>query len=406
MSKDLKDLIDEAEEEQQSRAYLEKTIENLKIEVTKLKNKLEAQKTSFKIEPVKYIEEHGESEEIKILKDMISTLTQKVEQKNDEKEQLQKTVKDLTLELDKVKESLSDTIKDEMLSRTQNSLNTLIQDYGKLENENKSLKNKLFKLEKEIEQTTQALTGEKSESAINEQLKNEIFSLEQKISSLVKTNKLLKDDLEALSTKEDYVEGLDRIVNSLKKNNLDLEEENRNLSEKLEILKREKLKMFKYESKISDLNRQIEELQRKNQELRQKDSILLAKTITALQIHDKQEAQIPKPKLTRPIQISKVSHEEKEEKLFEMEPEILKELKQETEPITPKIEDTSKFVLKSAEVLESEENGVTRKWQCPKCGNNNKAKIREIDDKTRLIYAYPKIYGKKYQCGQCAAEWR
>lgn len=406
MSKDLKDLIDEAEEEQQSRAYLEKTIEKLKFEVTKLKNKLEAQKTSLKIEPVKHIEERSESEEIKILKDMILTLTQKVEQKNDEKEQLQKKVEDLTLELDDVKESLSDTIKDEMLSRTQNSLNALIQDYGKLENENKSLKEKLFELEKEIGQSTQALTSEISESPINEQLKSEIFSLEQKISSLVKTNKLLKEDLEALSTKKDSVENLDRIVDTLKKNNLELEEENRNLSEKLDVLKREKLKMLKYESKISDLNRQIEKLQRKNRELREKDSILLAKTITALQLHDKKEAQIPKPKLTKPIQISEVSHEEKEEKVFEMEQEPLKGLEEEIKTTTTKIADTSELVLKSSEILESEEGEIIRKWQCPKCGNNNKAQIREIDDKTRLIYAYPKIYGKKYQCGQCAAEWR
>jgi len=404
MSKDLKDLIDEAEEEQQSRAYLEKTIEKLKTEVTKLKNKLEAQKTSLKIEPVKHVEEQSESEEIEILKDMISTLSQKVEQKSDEKEQLQKKVEDLTLELDEVKESLSDTIKDEMLTRTQNSLNTLIQDYGKLENENKSLKNRLSELEEQIRQSTQALMGEKSESTIDDQLKTEIFSLEQKISSLMKTNILLKEDLEALSTKKDSVESLDRIVNTLKKNNLELEEENRNLSEKLDALKREKLKMFKYESKISDLNRQIEVLQKKNQELRHKDSILLAKTITALQIHDKKEEQIPK--LTKPIQISEVSPEEKEEKVFGREQETLNKFEEESEIVPTQIKDTSELPLKSVEIIESEESDVIRKWQCPKCGNNNKAQIREIDDKTRLIYAYPKIYGKKYQCGQCAAEWR
>lgn len=404
MSRDLKDLIDEAEEEQESRAYLEKTIEKLKFEVTKLKNKLEAQKASFKIEPVEHIEEQSESEEIKILKDMISTLTQKLEQKNDEKEHLQKKVEDLTLELDDAKERLSDTIKDEMLLRTQNSLNTLIQDYGKLENDNKLLKKKLSELEKEIEQSTQALPSETSESPINEQLKNEVFSLEQKISSLVKTNKLLKEDLEALSTKEDSVESLDRIVDTLKKNNLELEQENRNLSEKLEVLKREKLKMLKYESKISDLNRQIEKLQRKNRELREKDSILLAKTITALQLHDKKEEQIPQ--LTKPIQISKVSTEEKDEKVLEMEQKVLQEFEEESKIKPTKINDTSERVLKSVEILKSEEGEVIRKWQCPKCGNNNKAQIREIDDRTRLIYAYPKIYAKKYQCGQCAAEWR
>ncbi|MFX1493720.1 MAG: hypothetical protein ACFFBZ_05515 [Promethearchaeota archaeon] len=403
MSRDLKDLIDEAEEEQESRAYLEKTIEKLEFEITKLRNKLEAQKASFKLEPVKHIEEQGESEEIKILKDMILTLTQKLEQKNDEKEQLQKKVEDLTLKLDDAKERLSDTIKDEMLSRTQNSLNNLIQDYGKLENENKSLKKNLFELGKELEQTSQALISEKSESSINAQLKSEIFSLEQKISNLMKTNQLLKEDLEALSTKKDSVENLDRIVETLKKSNLELEKENRILLEKLDLLKREKLKMLKYESKVTDLNRQIEKLQKINLELREKDSILLAKTITALQLHDKKDVQIPKPKLTQPIQISKVISEEKE---LELELESPKEFEGESEIITTEINDTSELVSKSVEIIESEDDEIIRKWQCPKCGNNNKAQIRELDDKTRLIYAYPKIYAKKYQCGQCAAEWR
>ncbi|MFW9947242.1 MAG: hypothetical protein ACFFDX_10485, partial [Candidatus Odinarchaeota archaeon] len=264
-------------------------------------------------------------------------------------------------------------------------------------------KKNLFELGKELEQTSQALISEKSESHIDAQLKNEIFSLEQKISNLMKTNQLLKEDLEVVSIKKDSVENLDRIVETLKKSNLELEKENRILLEKLDVLKREKLKMLKYESKVADLNRQIEKLQKINRELQEKDSILLAKTITALQLHDKKDVQIPKPKLTQPIQISKVTSEEKE---LELELESPKEFEGESEIITTEINDTSELVSKSVEIIESEDEEIIRKWQCPKCGNNNKAQIRELDDKTRLIYAYPKIYAKKYQCGQCAAEWR
>jgi len=49
--------------------------------------------------------------------------------------------------------------------------------------------------------------------------------------------------------------------------------------------------------------------------------------------------------------------------------------------------------------------GVSRR-ECPKCGNNNKPLIREILDKTHLISDYPRMYAKKYHCGECGVEWR
>ncbi len=49
--------------------------------------------------------------------------------------------------------------------------------------------------------------------------------------------------------------------------------------------------------------------------------------------------------------------------------------------------------------------GVSRR-ECPICGNSNKASIHEIIDRTHIISAYPKLYGKKYKCGQCGREWR
>ena len=49
--------------------------------------------------------------------------------------------------------------------------------------------------------------------------------------------------------------------------------------------------------------------------------------------------------------------------------------------------------------------GISRR-ECPICGNNNKALIHEIIDRTHLISSYPKLYGKKYKCGNCGREWR
>ena len=54
-------------------------------------------------------------------------------------------------------------------------------------------------------------------------------------------------------------------------------------------------------------------------------------------------------------------------------------------------------------ILEGSSEGRRR---CPKCGNANKDLIREIIDKTHIIFAYPRVYGHKYKCGQCGTEWR
>ncbi len=46
------------------------------------------------------------------------------------------------------------------------------------------------------------------------------------------------------------------------------------------------------------------------------------------------------------------------------------------------------------------------KRKCPICNNQSHRLIREVEDKSRVINAYPKMYGKKFKCGQCGAEWR
>ena len=98
-------------------------------------------------------------------------------------------------------------------------------------------------------------------------------------------------------------------------------------------------------------------------------------------------------------------------------PEKLKEIKEkpinETSPpksvetiskeSSPPKTEASAIIIESTETDDEE---TTRKWQCPHCGNTNKAQIRELDDKSRLIYSYPKIYAKKYICGQCGKEWK
>jgi len=51
------------------------------------------------------------------------------------------------------------------------------------------------------------------------------------------------------------------------------------------------------------------------------------------------------------------------------------------------------------------EKGEGRR-KCPKCDNENKMLIHESVDKSNIIMDYPRMYGKKYRCGECGIEWR
>ncbi len=44
--------------------------------------------------------------------------------------------------------------------------------------------------------------------------------------------------------------------------------------------------------------------------------------------------------------------------------------------------------------------------KCPECGIENPLMIHESVDKGNIILDYPRMYGKKYRCGECGVEWR
>jgi len=71
---------------------------------------------------------------------------------------------------------------------------------------------------------------------------------------------------------------------------------------------------------------------------------------------------------------------------------------------------TVKSPPQAAEIPDLDNIGVIEtsdgRRKCPICGNENLRQIREVEDKTKIISAYPRMYGKKFKCGQCGAEWR
>lgn len=44
--------------------------------------------------------------------------------------------------------------------------------------------------------------------------------------------------------------------------------------------------------------------------------------------------------------------------------------------------------------------------RCPKCGTEDKTMIHESVDKSNIVLDYPRVYGRKYHCGNCSADWR
>jgi len=49
---------------------------------------------------------------------------------------------------------------------------------------------------------------------------------------------------------------------------------------------------------------------------------------------------------------------------------------------------------------------VEGRRKCPECGIDDPHMIHESIDKSNIVLDYPRVYGKKYLCGQCGCIWR
>jgi len=411
MSENLKDLIDKAEEEEKTHAQLEKTVENLELKVAKLETKLKEKKSSSKLKLVKPTVESSEPEEINILKNLINSQNQELSQRTREKEALQQKFKALNDELISMQESLNDDIRDQVIIKTQNSLNNLIEDYGRLENINIRLKEKISETETENERLLEGAKTVKAESSNVEQLEEETYSLRKQINDLEEVNKILEDYNLSLKSKELAVDNLEITIQNLENLNRDVKEENKILTTKLDTVKAERFRLTRFEVKASSLEKKVQALQKANEKLKQNDAILLAKTINVMETQIKESPKTPE-KFVPKEPLFEEKAEVKIEDPFKVENTIEEplELKSKSDLITTSNNMELNTVSEPEETsLENEmlkEETVTRKKMCPNCGNTNKSQIREFDDKNKIIYTYPRIYGKMYRCGQCGTEWR
>jgi exonuclease SbcC len=410
MSKNLKDLIEQAEDEEKSQAQLEKTIERLELQVAKLETKLKAKKDSSKLEFVKPKKEKPESEEIVILKDLINSQKQELAQKQQEKEILQQNVEIYKQELKYIEDNQADSVKDQIIMKTQNSLNNLIEDYGRLEITNKSLKEEISRIENENEKLLDNYDKVQSDSSNVEKIERDLKNLNKRLYDLEREKKLLENINSTFRSKEISVEELEKTIEVFKINNLGLKKENQELSKIIDTAKADHSRLANFEEKVSYLEEKIIEVQKENEKLKQKDAILLAKTINVMEqenrehhtpadggeVGEKDLQKIDEKVLKKSTEF--VQTEELQSKIGRdfITTESIDRFPKITEPKDSKLEE-------SVSTKTNDETGY-RKKICPNCGNTNKAHIREIDDKTRVIF--PGFYAKKYQCGQCATEWR
>jgi len=412
MSKDLKDLIEMAEEDEKTRAQLEENVETLKREIAKLNKKLKEKTSLAKIGSVKPVEEINEFEEINILKDLIASQKQELTRKVRETEALQQRMEEANLELENFRDTFTDSVKDQVLVKTQNSLNNLIEDYGRLETTINSLNEKISELEKENELLAETSTNLKSESSNMEQLEAEIYGLKSQLNDFERSKKLLEDNIHTLKSKQSSIIELEKALESLENRNRELKEEKQQLKEEIKAAKTEIFKFSKKEERVFDLKNKIEELKKENISLKEKDTLLLAKTITAINVPKREQPPVLKDTSSKTEKVSEVDLEIEQEKAKEQtevlpqEPEIISDLIiTDIKTDLSQTSETEELGIKDEIPIKSSKEIVIRKKKCPNCGNTNKAQIREVDDKTRLIYTYPKIYAKIYKCGQCGAEW-
>ena len=116
-------------------------------------------------------------------------------------------------------------------------------------------------------------------------------------------------------------------------------------------------------------------------------------------------------KMSDAVQLSADSDLEPESEADKIEATVVNEHQAEITDADYSVDDIKKEISAVPVASTSSEGILTIEYtegrrKCPKCFNENKSMIHEYTDKTNIILDYPKMYGKKYKCGDCGTEWR
>ncbi|MFW9900757.1 MAG: HEAT repeat domain-containing protein [Candidatus Thorarchaeota archaeon] len=241
MSRDLKDIINTVEKKTRSQAELENIISTLKEEINRLKNTEKEQ--SLLIENLRsqmngeQIEKIQLPSEIDILKDIISSQRQELNEKQNIIEKLNDRIDKLAVNVEKQEELNTIEMDNKELLDAQMQI---IQ----LSDENQEYKNRIISLQNQIDElrSIQSEIKESDEEEDEEpEINEELVNLKRLNFHLMEENGLLRVELESLKAK--FQERLDEA------NSLELESE--------------KEKIFSLSTKIDSLKNKIIELNEK-----------------------------------------------------------------------------------------------------------------------------------------------
>lgn len=321
------------------------------------------------------------------------------------------------------------------------------------EQEIRYLEDKIKELNEKINMLSNKGSSESSEK---------IESLRKENKDLSETIKLLKDDISKLNTKKNELKEKLRTVDSETANKKDLERKINTLKEEKADLKRKyqkqstilkeyktKLENFRHDSaekdqlieeqnkKIQTMDKTISRLEERvksidnyreqinfnklklkqykeeNKELKQ-EIANFSKMIESFE-------EFPSAEIQKDIKISQESTREQimPEKVIQEKGSIKEDETDEIEGFEKEreekikvssIEDTFESTIRQQSPIQKDNKVIEvgrspeHRRTCPVCGNQKH--IRELTDKNKIISIYPRMYGKKFQCGQCGAEWR
>ena len=154
------------------------------------------------------------------------------------------------------------------------------------------------------------------------------------------------------------------------------------------------------EKTISVLNKKLKDAENEIKTLREENRNLETKGVNASElIKDNEMYKMKIAELEREIKEYKRNQEPYEAEKAKSEKVISVTNASDIVPKKPS------EVIKEQVLGVSESTAATRR-KCPNCGNSNPASIHEKVDKTRIIMESPRMYGKKYICGECGMEWK
>ncbi len=390
----------------------------------------------------KLMGENSELEDlIVVLKNTITNLEERNEilfQNNEKLEDKQRSALELENKVLELNKKIQELEQDKLRLNESESNMTSEKEYtSNLENKIVEYDEKITSLEKVNKlhrETIDKLRAEQSSMLAN--LENKIKEQNDYVASLVKENRELRKIIEPTKS-EQPSENLEENVIRLQKELANLKKENKELEEKNQVLKAALLLHVDVETtELTDTTIKLNSGQiPKEKETEQIPEIPAGKVqdivsqkhveMVKSERNDVREtekiADVPKGMVQELIKKRHEAMETREAPIEFLEPtiespkpttETLNEQlsKEQGVSTSPPEELPLKSEPSAEEIPEIDEIGIIEtsdgRRKCPICGNENLRQIREVEDKTKIISAYPRMYGKKFKCGQCGAEWR